>query len=79
MRHRRHRGMIVAVLLLALTFSSVLSGAEEKVAFNVKSMKYHCLTCSSALACTKNCIEVSRSEAKRRGGVPCKNCGGSCG
>lgn len=78
MRNRRHIGIIVAVLLLALPFSAVLSGAEEKVAFNVESKKYHCLTCRSAIACTKNCIKVSRSEAKRRGGIPCKNCGGSC-
>ena len=79
MRNRRHVGFLVAVLLLALTFSAMLSGAEEKVAFNVESKKYHCLTCRWAIACTKNCIEVSRSEAKRRGGIPCKNCGGSCG
>ena len=79
MGNRRYVAIIVAALLLALTFSVVLSGAEEKVAFNVETKKYHCLSCRSAIACTKNCVEVSQSEAKRRGGIPCKNCGGSCG
>lgn len=78
MKDRRYAWIVVAALLLALTFSVVVSGAEEKVAFNVETRKYHCLSCRSAIACTKNCIEVSRSEAKRRGGIPCKNCGGSC-
>lgn len=66
-------------LLLALLFSGGLTGAEEKVAFNVESLKYHCLSCKWAIKCTKNCIEVPKSEAMRRGGVACKVCGGSCG
>lgn len=51
---------------------------SEKVAFNTNSLKYHCPSCSAAKRCTVNCITVTRAEAKRRGGVPCKICGGSC-
>jgi hypothetical protein len=51
---------------------------EETVAFNTKSSKYHCLTCSAAKRCTRNCIDVPLSDAKRRGGVACKICGGTC-
>ncbi|HYO75999.1 MAG TPA: hypothetical protein VE010_06005 [Thermoanaerobaculia bacterium] len=50
----------------------------EKVDYNVRSGKYHCRSCSSARACTANCITISRADAKRRGGVPCRRCGGSC-
>lgn len=54
------------------------SESEETVAFNTSSLKYHCLTCTWAVRCTRNCVEVSVSEAKRRGGIACKVCGGSC-
>jgi hypothetical protein len=52
---------------------------EETVAFNVKTRKYHCLRCYYVKRCTRNCIEVSLSDAKARGGVACKVCGGTCG
>ena len=67
-----------AIVVLPLIFSVSGRGAEEKVAFNVETKKYHCLSCRWAIACTKNCIEITISEARRRGGVPCKVCGGSC-
>jgi hypothetical protein len=49
------------------------------VAFNTESKKYHCLDCEWARRCTMNCIRISLSEARRRGGVACKVCGGTCG
>lgn len=49
---------------------------EQQVVFNVKSLKYHSMTCKWAVKCTRNCIVISRSEAIKRGGVPCKICGG---
>jgi len=52
--------------------------SDEIVAFNTKSRKYHCLECTWAKKCTVNCVNVPKSEAIRRGGVPCKVCGGSC-
>jgi hypothetical protein len=51
---------------------------DEIVAFNTKSLKYHCLTCQWAIKCTRNCITIKKSEAITRGGVACKVCGGSC-
>ncbi|MES1242919.1 MAG: hypothetical protein ABUT39_14990 [Acidobacteriota bacterium] len=73
------RSAALILLLLAVLVSGALAESEEKVAFNVETKKYHCLSCHWALKCTRNCIEVSKSEAKRRGGVACKVCGGSCG
>lgn len=68
----------VAILLLVAILTAPVAVAEEKVAFNVESKKYHCLDCRWAIACTKNCVTVALSEARRRGGVPCKVCGGTC-
>jgi len=78
MHRARAWRVISALVLLALLIAPGIADAEEKVAFNVESRKYHCLSCRHAIACTKNCIEITLSEAKRRGGVPCKVCGGSC-
>ena len=50
----------------------------EIVAFNVHTHKYHCARCPAAKRCTANCISISISDAKARGGVACKICGGSC-
>lgn len=49
---------------------------EMVVMFNVKSLKFHNPACEWAQRCTRNCVAVPRSEALRRGGVPCKICGG---
>lgn len=46
---------------------------NERVVFNLRSHKYHLPACSAAKQCT-NCVEISRQEAKNRGGVPCKLC-----
>jgi hypothetical protein len=51
---------------------------EETVSFNTKTYKYHCITCSAAKRCTKNCIDIALSDAIARGGVACKICGGTC-
>lgn len=53
------------------------SQREQKVAFNTKSLKYHKLSCKWARRCTRNCITITLGDAIRRGGVPCKVCGGS--
>lgn len=80
---RRRFAPIVLLTIASLCISmlpgaAIGSGQEEVVAFNTKSLKYHCLSCEWAVKCTRNCIEIPRSEAIRRGGVPCKVCGGSC-
>jgi hypothetical protein len=71
----RRLGLVVLCLFLLL---AATAEKEETVAFNMKSYKYHCLTCSAAKRCTSNCIDIPRSEAKKRGGVACKICGGTC-
>ena len=75
------RRIIVQLSLVAcVLFSTAMTQAtdDELVAFNTKSLKFHCLSCEWAQKCTKNCITISRSEAIERGGVPCKVCGGTC-
>ncbi len=67
----------VLLLGVAIVLSPVAK-AEETVAFNTRSHKYHCLTCPAALRCTVHCIKIPKSDAVKRGGVPCKVCGGSC-
>jgi hypothetical protein len=70
------------LLIVMVTFVAVstlaLAADDEMVAFNTKSHKYHCLSCQYAVKCTQNCIQIKRSDAIARGGVPCKVCGGSC-
>lgn len=59
------------------TSSSTVPVAEQ-VVFNTKSLKYHCRTCSAAKRCTRNCVTTTLRDAKARGGVACKLCGGTC-
>jgi hypothetical protein len=57
---------------------ATLGASDPLVSFNTSSHKYHCPSCRLALQCTKNCIDVRKSEAQRRGGTPCGGCGGTC-
>lgn len=73
--------VMIAVMPAAPTASaknaaSTTAEQSEKVAFNTKTRKYHALSCRWARKCTKSCIVIPRSEAIKRGGVPCKVCGG---
>lgn len=83
MTKRATLALLVALLLLAIVPTPVstdeaLAASDPIVTFNTKTLKYHCPTCASAKRCTKNCIDIHLSEAKKRDGVPCKNCGGTC-
>src|SRR2546426_7497860 len=64
-------------VLAAVTFPTWADN-DEMVAFNTKTLKYHCLKCQWAVKCTQNCVTIKKSEAIKRGGVRCKVCGGSC-
>ena len=66
------------IVCLAVLSAAALADDDELVAFNTKTLKYHCLSCEWAVKCTQNCITIRKSEAIKRGGVPCKVCGGSC-
>lgn len=46
----------------------------EIVSFNVRSHKYHNSACRY-FNC-KSCIKIEKKEAIKRGGIPCKVCGG---
>ena len=73
--------VVASLLVQSLPYQPAYAGSaasDEIVAFNTKSLKYHCLECTWAKKCTVNCVNIPRSEAIRRGGVPCKVCGGSC-
>ena len=50
--------------------------AGQTVFFNTKSLIYHHDGCIAANRCTVNCIWTSLSDAIKRGGRPCKLCGG---
>jgi len=54
----------------------VKESIEATVAFNVQTHKVHKLSCPAAQRCTRNCVNLGRGEAYKRGGVPCKVCGG---
>jgi hypothetical protein len=49
---------------------------SDIVAFNTSNYKFHALTCIWAERCTAHCINITRKEAHKRGGIPCKVCGG---
>ncbi len=70
---------LLAIALLTVVVAAFAIAADDPiVSFNTSSLKYHCPSCEWAIKCTKNCINIKRSEAIKRGGVPCKICGGCC-
>jgi len=56
--------------------AAVVEQKSQTVFLNTKTLKFHSLSCEWARKCTRNCVRVSREEALKRGGVPCKVCGG---
>ena len=65
--------LIVSLVAILLSINICLA---ETVVFNTKTHKYHSPSCSAAIKCTVNCIKIDKQQAKSRGGVPCKRCGG---
>ena len=65
------------IILLILSLGVfALAVSAETVTFNTKTLKYHGNTCQWAKKCTQNCIKIEKSEAIKRGGIPCKVCDG---
>lgn len=64
--------------LVSLVCLLIFAGSSlaEPVLFNTKTYKYHKPSCQHAKKCTVNCIRIEKQQAKQRGGVPCKVCGG---
>ncbi|HXU00824.1 MAG TPA: hypothetical protein VN903_07525 [Polyangia bacterium] len=56
--------------------AGIAQAAEQAVFFNTKSLIYHHDGCMAANRCTVNCIWIPRADAIKRGGRPCKLCGG---
>ena len=65
--------LLVASFLFAGTITPVNA---EPVMYNTSNGKIHKLWCRWAKKCTVNCIKIDRKEAEKRGGIPCKVCGG---
>ncbi len=64
-------------VIVTLSVCLCIGGANAyPVAFNKSSHIYHKHNCEWARKCTKNCINIDSLDAKRRGGRPCKVCGG---
>jgi hypothetical protein len=73
------RAYVLAVILFMLFVASPVHStdrANETVYFNVQNHKVHKMSCVWGQRCTKHCIVIKRAEAYRRGGIPCKVCGG---
>jgi hypothetical protein len=61
-------------LLFLLVFAN--SALAYDVIFNTKTYIFHTPACEWARKCTKSCVKIDHILAQRRGGVPCKVCGG---
>jgi hypothetical protein len=78
MRQRVIVSLLLVCTLALLAAASVSGVRDDIVFFNTQSLKYNCPSCRWAKKCTRNCIKLSRADAIKRGGVPCKVCDGVC-
>src|SRR5688572_15879953 len=78
--NRTRRALFILLLFVAVQVfaAGAVAPDDEIVALNTRSLKYHCVKCHAAKACTKNCIEIRKADAKARGGVACRLCAGTC-
>jgi hypothetical protein len=71
------RRFVIAASMATLAIVPVLAASDSDiVVFNVQNNKYHSRSCVWACRCTVHCINLTRGEAHKRGGIPCKVCGG---
>lgn len=61
--------LIASIIFAAPVFA-------DTVIYNTKTGKIHTPGCQYAKKCTVNCVSLDRKEAIKRGGIPCKVCGG---
>ena len=64
------------ILILTLIFTPVFAASAYTVKYNTNTKIYHDISCKWAHKCTKNCITIDHTDANKRGGRPCKVCGG---
>lgn len=69
---------LLSTIILSGSLLMVLSPVvyAYPVMYNTKTHKFHKLDCPWAKKCTVNCIKIEKKEAVKRGGIPCKVCGG---
>ena len=67
---------IIICLILLLNLIFTLDCLADEIIYNTKTGKIHVAGCQWAKKCTVNCVKLDRKEAIKRGGVPCKVCGG---
>lgn len=72
---RQSRRIYFLPLLLLFLFPLAIH-ADTSVYFNTSNGKVHTMTCPWGQKCTRNCKIIPRSEAYKKGGLPCKVCGG---
>ena len=68
--------LLSILCIITLFFITTMSAFAETVVYNTKTGKYHNPGCQWEKKCTVNCIKLEKKDAKARGGVPCKVCGG---
>lgn len=66
---------LIGLITITNIFALVPCFADT-VIYNTKTGKIHSPYCKWAQKCTVNCIKTDRKEAVKKGGVPCKVCGG---
>ncbi len=64
------------IISILISFFALNICFAETVVFNTKTHKYHKPTCNYAAKCTTNCIKIDKQQAKAKGGIACKVCGG---
>lgn len=67
---------ICGIFAIVFGLCSATMCYAETVMYNTQTHKYHQIWCRYAAKCTVNCIKLEKKEAIKRGGVPCKVCGG---
>lgn len=71
--------LLVLATALALKPGSIAgTTVDNPVVLNIKTLLYHCPACELARHCGADCAVVDLAEAVRRGGKPCRTCGGVC-
>lgn len=66
----------ILTLFIAICINLSVTAVAETVIYNTKTGKIHTTYCQHAKKCTVNCVKIEKKEAIKRGGVPCKVCGG---
>lgn len=70
------KSFFLFMLISSIGLFQANSVFAETVTYNHQSGIYHKHSCSSAVRCTQNCTKIEKKDAVKKGGRPCKKCGG---